>query len=318
MPIEFSCPSCSKLLRTPDESAGKKARCPQCSTVVDVPLASGQVPQPPFGAGDSAGAASPFGSDSVPAGFTPPPKPPTDGSVNPYASPAADAYQFGESPEESPRTGLPWERKERSIKVFWETCTTILSSPTLAFNMMNREGGLNPPIIFALIGGAIGGAFSGLYNTLVQIGLLAFVSAAGGQNVPPEMVAQTWIQVAIQLPVALAGGTIGMLIGSFVSSGLYHLFLMMLGGANYPFETTYRVVAYVTGATALIQVIPLCGQYVVGIVALVYTIIGLGIAQRCGGGKAAAAVLLPIVVCAVACGAIVFGVMGLAFMAAQQ
>ena len=40
MPIEFRCASCSKLLRTPDESAGKKARCPQCGAIVDVPLES--------------------------------------------------------------------------------------------------------------------------------------------------------------------------------------------------------------------------------------------------------------------------------------
>ncbi|MDP6061144.1 MAG: hypothetical protein QGH33_19715 [Pirellulaceae bacterium] len=38
MPIEFRCESCSKLLRTPDESAGKKAKCPQCGTIVDVPV----------------------------------------------------------------------------------------------------------------------------------------------------------------------------------------------------------------------------------------------------------------------------------------
>jgi len=37
MPIEFRCEGCSKLLRTPDESAGKKAKCPQCGMIVDVP-----------------------------------------------------------------------------------------------------------------------------------------------------------------------------------------------------------------------------------------------------------------------------------------
>ena len=52
MPIEFRCTSCSKLLRTPDEIAGKKAKCPQCETIVDVPdssTAAGQGDEVPTG-----------------------------------------------------------------------------------------------------------------------------------------------------------------------------------------------------------------------------------------------------------------------------
>lgn len=44
MPIEFRCPQCGKLLRTPDASAGKKGKCPHCQSVNDIPLAS-TVPQ---------------------------------------------------------------------------------------------------------------------------------------------------------------------------------------------------------------------------------------------------------------------------------
>jgi len=37
MPIEFRCPQCSKLLRTPDDAAGRKARCPECGHVSAIP-----------------------------------------------------------------------------------------------------------------------------------------------------------------------------------------------------------------------------------------------------------------------------------------
>ena len=37
MALEFRCPECQRLLRTPDDSAGKQARCPQCSAIVPVP-----------------------------------------------------------------------------------------------------------------------------------------------------------------------------------------------------------------------------------------------------------------------------------------
>ncbi|HND52264.1 MAG TPA: hypothetical protein PLV92_07700 [Pirellulaceae bacterium] len=60
MPIEFRCNGCQKLLRTPDESAGKKARCPDCGAIVDVPLTSG-------GAADSGSAANSLGG-ALPSG----------------------------------------------------------------------------------------------------------------------------------------------------------------------------------------------------------------------------------------------------------
>ena len=72
---------------------------------------------------------------------------------------------------------------------------------------------------------------------------------------------------------------------------------MMLRGANYPFEATFVVVAYVTGATSLAQVVPICGQHIYLIMSLVYAIIGLGAVQQISGGKAAAAVLLPLLIC---------------------
>ncbi len=39
MPIEFDCYSCSKKVRVPDGSEGKKCKCPGCQTVLDVPKA---------------------------------------------------------------------------------------------------------------------------------------------------------------------------------------------------------------------------------------------------------------------------------------
>jgi len=48
MPIEFHCTQCNRLLRTPDNSVGKQAKCPECGTVLTVPnvQASIQAPSP--------------------------------------------------------------------------------------------------------------------------------------------------------------------------------------------------------------------------------------------------------------------------------
>jgi len=43
VPIKFTCPSCGKALRVPEEAAGKRGRCPYCQNSVTVPFLS----QPP-------------------------------------------------------------------------------------------------------------------------------------------------------------------------------------------------------------------------------------------------------------------------------
>ncbi len=47
MPIEFRCLKCDRLLRTPDGTAGKSAKCPQCGTVTVVPNVQPTPPPPP-------------------------------------------------------------------------------------------------------------------------------------------------------------------------------------------------------------------------------------------------------------------------------
>lgn len=51
MPIEFHCRHCGKALRAPDEGAGRRCRCPDCSTETTVPsgnLAAGSAETYPF------------------------------------------------------------------------------------------------------------------------------------------------------------------------------------------------------------------------------------------------------------------------------
>lgn len=56
MTIEFPCPQCAQLVRTPDAAAGKKGKCPSCSAVVTIPAAKSSPPpaarkatEPPVG-----------------------------------------------------------------------------------------------------------------------------------------------------------------------------------------------------------------------------------------------------------------------------
>src|SRR5205085_7934351 len=122
---------------------------------------------------------------------------------------------------------------------------------------------------------------------------------------------------------AIAGMAIGsamiillpvfIVIGLFIGSAIVHLCLMLVGGANQSFETTFRVLAFSHGSTGPLQIIPLCGGLISGVWAVVCTCIGLASAHETDTGRAVLAVFLPLIVC---CGgglflAIMFGALGL-------
>src|SRR5687767_13836726 len=67
MSIEFRCPECRKLLRTPDGTAGLEAQCPRCQAIAVVP-----------GGTDVAQA------EQGPAA-PPPPLPPRDDAIDSFA-----------------------------------------------------------------------------------------------------------------------------------------------------------------------------------------------------------------------------------------
>lgn len=84
MPIEMNCTGCGQTLRVADEHAGKKARCPACGTIAEVPWGGADV-QP------VAEPASPFSPASQPAPAVNPFADRPEQAANPYMSPFAPA-----------------------------------------------------------------------------------------------------------------------------------------------------------------------------------------------------------------------------------
>lgn len=310
------------MLRTPDESAGKKAKCPQCSTIVDVPqeMATDE-PSPPSPAETpeshvlgSSPFSAPTAGDTAFTDSTPPPKPAgaTD-SANPYAPPSMDAIKpdnYGKSTDARP--GLPWERDGKSTRSFRATAKLIIGSPTSAFLQMRREGGLGDPILYGMAGGLVGNLAAAVYTSVLQGGMFAFMGMAGAGQTGPEqggmMVGMAAIQIVMNFVQAIIAGTVGVLIGMFINAGITHLFLMLFKGANQPFETTFRVSGFVTGATSLFNLIPLVGWLATVITSIIYTILGLAAAHDTTTGKTAAAVFVPMLLCCVLIGVPMIGV----------
>lgn len=111
MPIQFQCPTCQSVIRTPDGSEGKQARCPKCSTVATIPgVPGGSAPAAPAAAPGFGGepalnpfstppsplgqASNPggFGFPSQPAGGAPGGFPPPTGYGPPGGLPPAGAF----------------------------------------------------------------------------------------------------------------------------------------------------------------------------------------------------------------------------------
>ena len=230
-------------------------------------------------------------------------------------APAVPPVQPGAVPSSTPgaaRTGLPWEhRQERGFfNAFIETLSTVLTRPAEAFTVMKRDGGLGEPLIYALIGGCLGGIVSFLFSLGFQsFGLFTDrhnngLAAMAGVGIGSAMI--------VLLPLFIV-------IGLFIGSAIVHLCLMIVGGANQSFETTFRVLAFSHGSAGPLQIIPLCGGLISGVWAVVCTCMGLASAHETDTGRAVLAVFLPLIVC---CGgglliAFMFGAMG-AWTASQH
>jgi hypothetical protein len=192
--------------------------------------------------------------------------------------------------------GLPWEHRAQLgfAKAWFDTVSLIITKPSDAFTMMRPEGGLIDPLLFGLIGGCAGGIVS-----LVFQGLFQSIPGFSARNDAMDFFGiGLWAIIAIYAVLMPLMVTLGL----FLGGGILHLCLMMVGGANRSFETTFRVACFTAGAANLFSMIPICG----GIIALVYYIvlycIGLSRAHQTTTGKALLAIFLPMIVC---CGVIV-------------
>jgi phage FluMu protein Com len=87
MPIEMRCTGCGQTLRVADEHAGKKARCPSCGTIAEVPSPGSPVETAPPPAPPSSPSSSPFAPDYQPTAAANPFADKPDVAPNPYATP---------------------------------------------------------------------------------------------------------------------------------------------------------------------------------------------------------------------------------------
>ena len=216
MAIEFRCPTCSKLLRTKDDTAGKQAKCPECGTVIDIPAP---------GASSSAGGFNPEVPIPSP-GFAPPP---STSAVNPYQSPTTHSPLTHLAPGDIPAEITPtridlgdvFSRTWTIFKANMGMCIGVVITANIINGIVSNIVSMSAAGIssqagsdvarFAIIG--IGQILSIVFSTWITAGQMNFLlKTARGLDAPFSDLFSggRWL-------VPLLGGTI-----------LY--FLMVVGG----------------------------------------------------------------------------------------
>ena len=260
------CPSCRHAV--PDPPVGL---CPNCGA----DLQAGGLP--PEGAASGAGGPG-----------APPPLPPSSTGV---AEPV----------------GTAWDRRSRIgfFNALVETTKQVLTQPSAFYRSMPVTGGLGSPLLYGVVLGWAGLVAAGFYQAIFRSIVGSSWASLGAER--PEIGALLgWVEGWAGFVAQVVFGGVFAVIGMFVATGILHLMLLLLGGAQRGLEATFRVVAFAE-ATSLLFLVPFCGQFVGGVWCLVLYIIGLAEVHRIGHGKAAAAVLLPILLCCCCAALLIFG-----------
>jgi len=189
-----------------------------------------------------------------------------------------------------PRSGLPWDDRQQKgfFTAFIETLQIVLTRPAEAFTVMKREGGFGEPLIYAVVGGSVGAIVSFLFSLLFH----SFGMFTDHRNPLGAMAGMGIGSIGFIILAPLA-----IVICLFILAGVVHLCLMIVGGANQPFETTFRVLAFTQGSTGVLQVIPVCGGLIAAVWGIVVNCIGLARAHETDTGRAVLAIVLTLVVC---------------------
>ncbi len=235
----------------------------------------------------------------------PPPFDPTGGPpplepspVPPSEPPLGDEPPVAALPFEQP--GFPF------LEGLYETAKLVVTTPTEAFGRVRASGDLGRPLLYAVVFGWVGIIASQIYNLAFRGAMWKVLPGFAGHE---EMFFSTGLSIATMVLAPIL-----VVIGVFLGALIFHLFLLLVGGAGGGLATTVRVICY-TSTVQITQVVPFCGGIVGGIWALVLYIIGFAAAHRTSHGKAALAVLLPVVLCCV-CIAAVAALFGAAIAAA--
>jgi hypothetical protein len=295
-----TCPSCGSEVYLPEPAASPEPP-PPAEPPPPPPPAEAAPPSPTPGWG----APPPW---SAPPGPPPPPWTPPGSGAPPGWGPVPPGWgpvPPGAVPPEAEQLAPFAERAHRGfVPSFVETWRLAALEPARFFRQV-RARDATSAVLFGVICITIGTWASLLFRFFTASAALSFVGQItrrmGGrvETFPFSQVLQGLTGGALLVQALLA--PLFVAAGLYLTAGIFHLLLLMVRGAPRGFDATVTVVGYAS-AVMLLEALPLCGGFIAIVWFMVLAITGLSEAQRCGGGKAAFAVLMPLVLsCLCAC-----------------
>ena len=194
-----------------------------------------------------------------------------------------------------PEPMLPFEEPGRPFFAgLVETIKLFVTDPMTAFRRMSLTTDIFRPLIYGVLLAWVGDAVAYLFALMFQATIFGFLSEMGGME---EIIPTAVLGLGLGL-FGLIVAPVFIVIGLFIYTLIVHLFLMMVGGDRKGFGATFRVICY-SHTSQLAQLVPFAGGIVTMVWSVILAIIGLAEAHGTTTGKAAAAALLPIVLCCV-------------------
>jgi hypothetical protein len=193
---------------------------------------------------------------------------------------------------EVPKEELPpWESGEEFIGAFFQTIRESLFSPARFFKKISSGEGYWSPLIYGLITGIIGKGFGIFWFWLLM-----------AQWVPMDRMLFHYsfsiLKIILPLPFQQA-------IAILILSAIIHLCLMIVGGNNNGYRTSFRAVSYSYSAQ-LFNIVPFIGSLIAFVYTIILFILGVREGHGISTGKAVLAVLLP--------GIVIFGLIFIAII----
>lgn len=185
------------------------------------------------------------------------------------------------------RDGPAWEHRDSigGISAALQTAFSLLRSPDRAFAGMKRLSDWPGPFCYALF----------LWEIAFYANLAYLIAAC-------RMNEARWPLILFRSDYIALGAVVFtyffipflFAMSVLVNSLLIHFFLWLAGGATQPFQSTYRVVCYCLGTSAVLQIIPVVGPAAASVINLVLLIAGISRMHDISRGRASLA-LAPLI-----------------------
>lgn len=274
MALVTHCPRCGTTISYDAEDAGRERLCRACGASVMLP------------------------DEVSPQQAAPPPLPPPAADENPYAVTAIAGSAYGYRPPVDPalQDGPEWERYGYSLRNYFATAKSLLLSPDQCFATMRRTGNKIAPVLYLIVGNFIGSLATALIIFLMFAFVLVvtFINPGDMPNAGPSPVGVLFIVALIYPVMLIVMQTLGLAIFVLLGALVLHLILLMLGGLRYPLETTVRATCYAMGSASVAGLIPFCGNQVISILGVIFTIWALIRLHELPWWKPVVAVISPV------------------------